>query len=358
MQSQNNNNNTNTTNQQNNTTEERTTHITSPPITRASPVSREQTTAEIGLPRRRIKWTQDMNMSVLKAYFRATRGENPIGYRQQMYTYFLSEYPELSHLTQQNIADRRAAIIRNNLIPTAIQEEIRRNVEHELKHNSTTPILQNTTETIVTEIGQNTLNNIPESQETIHITPPTQSTEQITDITSSTIAAFNESKIKFSEISPENRPYIPKPTASKLLTKITSIVNNHILPQEIAGQEITYNQLIELIYCSANTVTTLTEQINKSNTAKRNSPTNRHNRRNTNKFSNATSKQQTTQNPRWQSRIEGKINEYRRDLGVITSHINGKTGKRCKNKLNNIKRKYTIHTQFDPANNSIEQKSS
>lgn len=156
-------------------------------------------------------------------------------------------------------------------------------------------------------------------------------------------------KIKFSGISPENRPYIAKPIPSKKLKAITSIVNNHILPHELSD-ELNYNHLSALIYCSANTIATLTNKTQKPSMSKPyNTPTRR------TKINNPTSKQQTHLKPRWQFRLQGKIDQYRRDLGVITSHISGKTGKRCKNKLNHIKRKYIVHTQFEPRNSSIEQ---
>lgn len=163
METQNNNNNITTTNQLTSTSEQRTNTTISPPVTRASSVIREQTTATTGLPRRRIKWTQDMNMSVLKAYFKAKRAENQTGYRQQMYTLFLSEYPELSHLTQQNIADRRAAIIRNNLIPVTVQEEIRQTVERESQHDSTPQIPPSSIVPNVTPTYPDTINTIPEN---------------------------------------------------------------------------------------------------------------------------------------------------------------------------------------------------
>ena len=75
-------------------------------------------TTQAGQPRRRIKWTHEMNVSVITTFYRITRnGENLTNYRQELFDIVTRENPSLTHLTVQNVADRRAAIINKKMIP-------------------------------------------------------------------------------------------------------------------------------------------------------------------------------------------------------------------------------------------------
>lgn len=90
-------------------------------------VSRRQLgTTQAGAPRRRIQWTNDMNEFIVRLYYRLTKCETQItGYRQNLREAFAHQYPTLTHVTEQNIADRRAAIFRRNLIPESRRNEIK-----------------------------------------------------------------------------------------------------------------------------------------------------------------------------------------------------------------------------------------
>jgi hypothetical protein len=65
----------------------------------------------------------------------------PTAYRQNMYTQFVELYPEIAErLSEQNVADRRRAIITQQL-PTEIElNEIKNQVKQELQQEQTIQI--------------------------------------------------------------------------------------------------------------------------------------------------------------------------------------------------------------------------
>ena len=358
-------NNTNLNNTQQQEHEQRTNSTRSPPVASVSSVVSQPRTANIGLPRRRIKWTTEMNVSVLRAYFRSTRDESIISYRQQMYNYFLIDHPELGHITLQNLADRRAAIIRNNLIPTALQEEIRQSVLREIlpTNNYQQPQQQNYTNTMaqIETISENIPNQVSEEvqEENTPITQINSPTylpySQFGEILDTIKDIFNEAKVKYLDMEQQSRPYLPKQKPCKKTQQITSIVNTEVLPTEIP-LNADYDQLIGIIYCSAYTILQTVKLLQQG------TPRSNTNRMTGEELNNISRQRNNPKTPRsseikpiWQIRLQQKIDEIRKDLGYITSHMNRKTGKRSKHKLRKIERKYKFHTQFDCPNRTIEQ---
>lgn len=102
-----------------------------PPAESVSQSPQPETT-RAGLPRRRIQWSLEMNEFTIRTYFRITRCDtNATGWRQELHQSFVRQYPSLT-VTEQNLADRRSAIIRRNLIPITDIERIKAEVQQEL----------------------------------------------------------------------------------------------------------------------------------------------------------------------------------------------------------------------------------
>ncbi|XP_075170249.1 uncharacterized protein LOC142242567 [Haematobia irritans] len=341
-------------NQQQPQAEQRTNTTRSPPA-RSAFSEQQQRTTNAGLPRRRIKWTHEMNVSVMKAYYMSTRNESLTGYRQQMHNIFLMEYPELNHLTQQNLADRRSAIIRNNLIPPTILQEIQQSIIPEQPNDQPTHTQQKqqpTSETPDQPERDTQQTNIMSTHPNSTIINPNQEQEEIIPIIQS---LFNEAKINYSEISPENRPFIGKRKPCKKMKYITHLVNTMILPTETT-RNINYNQLITIMYCSAYTITQATDRHKRKNmTQDTNNTRTEITRLNRSSRTVTNSLPEQPRKPKWQVRLQQKIDQLRKDLGLITSHINNTTGKRSKNKINAVRHKHRIHTQYDPPNVTLEQ---
>jgi hypothetical protein len=143
--------------------EERT--LTSDVNQAASSSSQSRRTGEVGTRRNRIKWTRDMNIDVIKCYYRANRCEElPLpGYRTLFYNIYTQQHPTQT-LTEQNLVDRRRAIIQKGYLTAAELENIKREIGNELYQteitvgNSETVTNNQTddTDTILNEIYVNT----------------------------------------------------------------------------------------------------------------------------------------------------------------------------------------------------------
>lgn len=82
-----------------------------------------------GRSRQRMKWTDDVNRQLLRCYYIVTNCEtNLTGYRPALLTKFTEIYPDLNILTEQRLADQIRVIHRNNRIPVAEREIIKREI--------------------------------------------------------------------------------------------------------------------------------------------------------------------------------------------------------------------------------------
>jgi hypothetical protein len=84
--------------------------------------------------RKRKKWTMEMNIFIIREYFRITKLKDVVStstYRLNLFKAFQSKYPQFP-VTIQNLADQRRAIMKKNYIPSAILEKIKNDVKLEL----------------------------------------------------------------------------------------------------------------------------------------------------------------------------------------------------------------------------------
>jgi hypothetical protein len=87
------------------------------------------------LVRKRKKWTMEMNIFIIREYFRITKLQDVVStYRLDLFKAFQSKYPQFP-VTIQNLADQRRAIMKKNYIPSAILEKIKNDVKLELSIN-------------------------------------------------------------------------------------------------------------------------------------------------------------------------------------------------------------------------------
>jgi hypothetical protein len=85
--------------------------------------------------RKRKKWTMEMNIFIIRKYFRITKLQDVVStYRLDLFKAFQSKYPQFP-VTIQNLADQRRAIMKKNYIPSAILEKIKNDVKLELSIN-------------------------------------------------------------------------------------------------------------------------------------------------------------------------------------------------------------------------------
>jgi hypothetical protein len=85
--------------------------------------------------RKRKKWTMEMNIFIIREYFRITKLQDVVStYRLDLFKAFQSKYPQFP-VTIQNLADQRRAIMKKNYISSAILEKIKNDVKLELSIN-------------------------------------------------------------------------------------------------------------------------------------------------------------------------------------------------------------------------------
>ncbi|KAF2893595.1 hypothetical protein ILUMI_12577 [Ignelater luminosus] len=83
-------------------------------------------TTKTGKLRQRMKWTNEINRTVMYCYYKATNGEKELlGYRSKMYNLFVNIHPQMKNVTEERIADQRRMIVVNNKIPQTILDELK-----------------------------------------------------------------------------------------------------------------------------------------------------------------------------------------------------------------------------------------
>ena len=215
-------------------------------ITHARCVLRPITTSttRAGLPRQRIQWTTQMNKEVLRCFYLATKLETQLHvYRPLLRDLFLRSFPELNHLSEQNIADRRRAIVKKNLLSVTEINDIRTHVSQELRaENSPPPVMAEpqtdqdnrpqTTEQIALSHGQNELlpltssDNIDYSRNRrISVTSQTAESENENVLQQSLLYNFRSAKEELENTCPSRRESLPKLRITPRVNNMFSILN-------------------------------------------------------------------------------------------------------------------------------------
>jgi hypothetical protein len=202
--------------------------------------------------RKRKKWTMEMNIFIIREYFRITKLQDVVStYRLDLFKAFQSKYPQFP-VTIQNLADQRRAIMKKNYIPSAILEKIKNDVKLELSINysDNNEVSNNLVENSVEPQSlqslpnhndsfcyqnnstpnntiQNDINNLDLSYNDIHVINQNfyyhqNFKEQIEN-------EFNRTLNEFEHIEPFNRPLLPKQQSSKKFFAMIEILNQFIL---------------------------------------------------------------------------------------------------------------------------------
>ena len=97
-------------------------------------------TTKAGKPRQRMQWTQQMNRTVMRCYYTATKIETiKSGYRPEMHRIFIANYPQLQgKVTEQRLIDQKRTILTNNRIPPHELQTIKETVAQELRTQTQT----------------------------------------------------------------------------------------------------------------------------------------------------------------------------------------------------------------------------
>jgi Reverse transcriptase (RNA-dependent DNA polymerase) len=315
-----------------------------------------QQTTKSGKVRQRIKWTDNMNICVMRHYYRITLLETRIiGYRQELHQAFRREYP-LIDVTEQRVADQRRVIIKNNMLAVDTLNTIRREVENELQIDQENEEPAATDDTSSNSEDDRTddqlLRDLPDVDPPIpeddHITQEmpqtpvstmpegnsTENTPEIDDLKNILNLAFSNALSEFAHLDPTNRPRIPKPKQSKQMDLVIHVMNAYILLDYAKKRELSFEEIHAAVYCGAVAVVRrLGSKIKLTN-----SPSTR-----------------IRQVPKWEQRLVLRIGEFRRDIGRLEQLKRGNRSKKVAKYCQDIFERFKIHTRHETPNEITEE---
>lgn len=281
-------------------------------------------TTKAGKPRKLASWTLEMNKNILRIYYTATKLEtDKTMYRNKMYEQFKAMYPSMN-ITVQRIADQYRSIIVNNMIPTPVIEQIKKEVSETLGNQQCS---ENTIEPseVIIDNGDNYENTSDVNRTKNDVNNVIDKLEQML------INEFNIAVIEFSGMNPANRHIIPKQLTSAKLDKITAVLNTKILPDVIV--DANFEKLHTTIYCAAVAAIRTNGSKTKSKSQGNNS---------------------IKQKPHWELRISKKIEEVRCKLGRLNQYKNGNKSKKLAKDVQKIFKNTAVHTKYEPQNKHVE----
>ncbi|XP_054746051.1 myb-like protein D [Anastrepha obliqua] len=97
----------------------------------------EEATTKAGKPRQRMTWTREMNINVMRCYYKSTNIEtNKTGYREDLHRLFVEIYPQYANITQQRVVDQKRTIVTNNRLTAVELQNIKEEIAKELQSGS------------------------------------------------------------------------------------------------------------------------------------------------------------------------------------------------------------------------------
>lgn len=266
-----------------------------------------------------------MNEQIMRCYYYVTKNETNLGaYRGPLHRAFLTKYPNHG-LTEQNVADQRRSIIRNNLIPEHRLEQIKQEVARELAFLDHEPIPNQAQP----GIGQTASDPEP-------VPTPSDLPEEIieNETTRDLRMEFTRALLEFEGTNPLVRPSIPRQNSSRRLAIAAELMNNMILPNYLEQHASTFDELHTAIYAAAVAIVRLTggEIV----------------------VSRPPGRLLQKKGPAWMHRLTSQIKELRGQIGRLTQYIAGNRSKKVVLCFRKLERSTAVHTKQDPPNNTPE----
>lgn len=247
-----------------------------------------------GKTRQRMTWTDEMNRHVMWCYYKASELETTSLYRSEMKRLFLQKFPNYTNVSEQRLVDQKRVIVNNNRLTQIERENIKRQVAENLAPERQRQIhtLENVeiheTEAVQDRKMQETrdrageLMNRPEKDER---------KEALREALETNLAKWNGSD-------PTKRESLPKLQIDRETRKNITVINEILL--DYVDNTESLEQLHTLIYCAALTIVL-------QNKKKIHKETVDH----------------TNRKPKWQIRIEKRIDTLRRNIGKMTQYVGG-----------------------------------
>ena len=300
----------------------------------------------------RRKWSDDINESIMRHYYRITKLEKNItGYRPQLHKQVTQQFPSLANVSVQRIADQRRVIIHNKLIKPERLAELRSEVMESISDENLMDNISKSISPLLIDDDSNsqltfnpTVENTNETERISSLITGTQNMVtndmaqqryikyQLTEEEKTNISStFSKIYIDFSNTCPIQRPYIPKQKSNKKFIATIDYINLVVLPKYLTS-ECEFQILHTLIYCAAMTAAIL----------------------NGSKISHNQNRNIAPQRiPKWQKRLQDRIEELRIKIGRLTDYIQGNRSQTLQNHINKIKQNHKIHAQHEAENSTL-----
>ncbi|KAG6439145.1 hypothetical protein O3G_MSEX000525, partial [Manduca sexta] len=318
-----------------------------------------------GKPRMRMKWSNDVNIFIMRTYYYITKLETDFTtYRKRLHEYFTRSYPEVN-VNEQRVSDQRRTIIRNKLLSQKVLNKLKEDIriklldeEQQTIHNNSMVNQEDEVNTQMqshTQYHTHTEHPITQSQaSTLHSQTTNTSTQtefitlllendvetlvgtrpEITESTQQLCDKFRTTLMLYSGMDPASRPRLPKLKYNSKVVKLIQLFNNIIL-NDFIFDDTKLIDLHTIIYCTAVVISEeLGYQIQSDNT---------------------TVGHKEKSKAAWQIRLERNIEKLRVDIGRLTQYVKGNRSRKVTKRVEAIFKNTTTHTRHENDNKRPEE---
>lgn len=291
--------------------------------TAQSVLPEQPATTKAGRVRQRMTWNDEMNRTVMRGYYLATKLESiTTGYRTELHKYFTIKFPGLAEgVSEQRLIDQKRVILKNNrLTPQEIQE-IKEEIAEELgyeketdKHQKESMMETKTQEgPPLPETKHNTMKEQPNKINSQQI--ETTTNNQVQDDLKQKLREEMETNLTIWRNSdPTMRNILPRLHFKRDTHKLINTMNAEIITRYMDDSK-SLEDIHVIIYAAAAAVLTCNGQKN---------------------VKHQSQKSNQTFMPRWQRRIENNISKLRADIGRLTQYISGNRSKKIVKHIGSI----------------------
>ncbi|KAI5692888.1 hypothetical protein M8J75_003197 [Diaphorina citri] len=302
-----------------------------------APVNTQTVSRAVRVQGRRIKWTREMNIKIMESFYRVNNAENRAlpGWRSKFYDDIRTNvFPELS-LTEQNVVDRKSAIIKKKYLNEIELDEIREKIRREQSTNPTvqqTPTAPNIQEIQISSDSEDSNIDTQETrmrqEDQDRQLPGNTETNQEARELSNLEKEFYSNLRFFEGGHPVDRPMLPKLIMKRDTMKKVQHVNE-ILERYLGDSEDLSHVQLGIYIGAATTLEANGQRKYHERNARRRDIRNK------------------DAEPPWMKRIKKQIGELRAKADVIASYLTGNRSARMQRKMKNIMKQGKISETDD-----------
>lgn len=272
-------------------------------------------------PGRRMRWNRQLNIALLRAYYRATILETDLtAYRYRLTNEWQREQPQLD-LDPQRLSDQVRSVLRRKALSDAELETIKEEVRRELDPNAD----ETDDRQQERNVGQPRQTGQEEQQPDEH--DQMEGREENQRLLSEFRHAMLEADLRFRGLGPKNRPKIPRLITTDRVTRILPIANQVL--DTILSESRSLEDTCHWVYCVAYNICKASGQRVEYD---RNPP-----------------QREVGNTPPWEKRILRRIEGHRKNAGILQTFLypSSPPSKRHRRKVHQLAKRASIRVS-DP----------